>query len=74
MSMFAGIARWDLVVVFILMAAMFTFEMLGVFSPHMVTITQIIKSYVPMPFRFMVIGWLIWHFIISDLVLQVTKI
>lgn len=67
MSMFAGITRWDLIVMYVLLATIFTFEMIGVFSPHMVTITQIIKSYVPMPLRWMIVAWLFWHFIGSDL-------
>jgi hypothetical protein len=65
--MFAGIQRWDLVLMFVLLAVIFIFEMLGVFSPQLVTITQIIKSLVPMPLRWMVIAWLFWHFIGSDL-------
>lgn len=65
--MFLGIQRWDLVIMFVLMGLMFTFEMLGVFSPHLVTVTQIIKSYIPMPLRWMIVAWLFWHFIGSDL-------
>lgn len=70
--MFSGIRRWDLVLMFVLLGAIFTVEMLGVFSPGMVTITQIIKAYVKMPLRFMVLAWLNWHFIVSDLVKQLT--
>jgi hypothetical protein len=69
--MFPQIRRWDLVVMFSLMAAMFTFELIGVSSTRMVTITQIIKAYTPMPIRIMVYSWLGWHFIISDLVKQI---
>lgn len=72
MSLFAGIDRWDLIVMFVLFGLMFTFEMLGVFSPHLVTITQILKSFMPMPVRFMVYAWLGWHFIVSDLIRQLT--
>jgi hypothetical protein len=52
---------------FVVMGVIITFEMLGVFSPRMVTLTQIIKAYVAMPLRWMIIGWLFWHFIGSDL-------
>lgn len=70
--MFAGIRRWDLVLMFVLLASVFTVEMLGVFSPRMVTVTQIIKAYLPMPLRIMVYSWLGWHFILSDLVRQIS--
>jgi hypothetical protein len=42
--------------------------MMGVFSPKLVTITQIIKAFVPIPCRVMVLAWLVWHFLISDLI------
>jgi len=69
---FSGITRWDLVVMFVLLAAIFTFEMLGVFSPKMITITQIIKDLVPIPCRVMILAWLVWHFFLSDIVKQLT--
>lgn len=65
--MFKNIVHWDLIVMFCLMAAIFAVEMLGVFSPRMVTITQIVKDFVPIPCRVMVLAWLTWHFFISDL-------
>lgn len=67
MNAFTGIRHWDLIAMFIGMAVIFTFEMLGVFSTKMVTLTMIIKAYTPMPLRWMIIGWLFWHFIGSDL-------
>lgn len=70
--MFAGIRRWDLILMFSLMAAIFTIEMLGVFSPRMVTITQIIKDFIPIPVRIMLVSWLAWHFVASDIVRQLT--
>jgi hypothetical protein len=57
---------------FVLLAAIFTFEMLGVFSPKMITITQIIKDLVPIPCRVMILAWLVWHFFLSDIVKQLT--
>lgn len=70
--MFSGIRRWDLVLMFVLMGAMFTVEMMGVFSPRLITITQIIKAYIPMPIRIMILAWLCWHFMLSDIVRQLT--
>lgn len=49
MTLFSGIRRWDLIVMYALLGALFTFEMVGVFSTKMITITEIIKAYVPMP-------------------------
>lgn len=71
--MFAGIRRWDLVLMFALMAAIFTVEMLGVFSPRMVTITQIVKAAIPIQIRLLVVTWLAWHFVVSDIVKQCSK-
>lgn len=65
--MFSGFKRWDLVAMFSLMVIIFIFEMLGVFFPRLITITQIVKDFVPMPCRFMIVAWLYWHFIGSDL-------
>jgi hypothetical protein len=70
--MFAGIKRWDLILMFALMAAIFTVEMLGVFNPRLVTITQIVKDFIPIPVRIMICSWLCWHFVVSDLFRQVT--
>lgn len=72
MTLFSGIRRWDLIVMYALLGALFTFEMVGVFSTKMITITEIIKAYVPMPLRIMVLAWLCWHFWWSDIVKQLT--
>lgn len=66
--MFSGIKHWDLITMFVLLALLFVFEMLGVFSVRLITITQIVKSLVPMPCRIMLLAWLCWHFCVSDLV------
>lgn len=70
--MFAGIRRWDLILMFVLMAAIFTVEMVGVFSPRMVTITQIVKAIIPLSIRFMLCAWVFYHFVVSDIVRQLT--
>jgi hypothetical protein len=67
-SLFPTVRRWDMVVMFLFLALVFTFEMLGVFSTRMITITQLVKAYIPMPCRIMVCAWLCWHFVLSDLV------
>lgn len=50
------------------MATLTGFEMVGVFSPRLVTITQIIKSFMPMPCRIIMLAFLGRHFILSGLV------
>ncbi len=60
--------RWDVVVVLVLMGVIFGFEMLGVFDSEYITLTRILKSYVPIPLRIMVLAWLCWHFAASDIV------
>lgn len=70
--MFSGIKHWDLIVMFSLFAAVFVFELMGVFSPKMITITAIIKDFVPIPCRVMILSWLVWHFLISDLMKMLT--
>jgi hypothetical protein len=71
--MFRNIQHWDLIVMFVLMGLMFVFEMLGVFSPRLVTITQLVKDFVPIPCRVMVLAWLVWHFFVSDLFPAISK-
>ena len=66
--MFSGVKPWDLAVMFVLLGSIFTFEMLGVFNTRFVTLTQIFKTFIPMPCRIMVCAWLVWHFVVSDLV------
>lgn len=72
MTTLAGIRRWDLVLMYALLGALFTFEMLGISSGKMITITQIIKAYIPLPVRIMLLAWLCWHFWWSDIVKQLT--
>jgi hypothetical protein len=60
--------RWDVLVVFALIGALTAFELLGVFGQHFVTITAIIKAYLPIPIRVMVLAWLVWHFFVSDII------
>jgi hypothetical protein len=72
--MFSGIKHWDLIVMFALLATIFIFELLGVFNPKMITITAIIKDFVPIPCRVMVLAWLVWHFFISDIVKQLKPV
>jgi hypothetical protein len=73
-TLFAGIRRWDLITMFVILGVITTFELIGVFSPKMVTITQIIKATVPIPIRIMLCSWLTWHFVVSDIVKQITPV
>lgn len=57
--------RWDVVAMYLAMAVIFVFEMLGVFSPRYITITHIVREHVPLWARGMIIGWLFVHFLIQ---------
>ncbi len=65
--MLAKFAHWDVVVGCVLMGALAAWEMAGVFDARLMTITQWIKSWMPMALRVMIWAWLGWHFIGSDL-------
>lgn len=67
-SFLAKYARWDVVLGMALMAALTAWEMAGVFDGKLLTITDWIKSWMPMALRIMIWSWLGWHFIVSDLV------
>jgi hypothetical protein len=56
--------RWDLIAMAIAMGVVFGFEMFGVFSARYVTITAIVRAFVPMWLRWMIWGWLGWHFLL----------
>lgn len=70
-SYFAGLfkqyARADVILGMALMAALTAWEMVGVFDGKLLTITDWIKSWMPMALRIMIWAWLGWHFIGSDL-------
>ena len=57
--------RWDIVAMSLALAVVFTFEMLGVFSSRYVTITAIVRAYLPKWVRAMVLGWLVYHFMVE---------
>jgi hypothetical protein len=66
--MFSGIRLWDLTVMLALLATIFAVEMVGVFNAHYITLTKIIKTFVPLPVRIMICFWVLWHFVGSDIV------
>lgn len=57
--------RWDVVAMCTALAVVFTFEMLGVFTAKYITITAIVRTYMPLWARAMVLGWLCYHFMIQ---------
>lgn len=57
--------RWDLIVMSVALSVVFVFEMLGVFTARYVTITAIVRAYVPTWLRAMIGGWLYYHFVIQ---------
>lgn len=59
-------AHWDVVAICVAMSILFIIEMLGVFVPRYVTITAIVRAYVPKWVRAMVLGWLVYHFMSGE--------
>ncbi|MGH9522719.1 MAG: hypothetical protein ACRD3E_09335 [Terriglobales bacterium] len=57
--------RWDVIAMAIALGVVFGFEMLGVFTDRYVTITAIVRAYVPKWACAMVCGWLFYHFVIQ---------
>lgn len=54
--------RWDVITMFIAIAALLTVELVGVFKKDCITITYIFHTYIPGWLLAMVWGWLGWHF------------
>lgn len=63
--MLSRYVRWDLVAMLAALAVVFGFELLGVFTDRYVTITALVRLYVPRWARAMVCGWLLYHFVIQ---------
>lgn len=64
-SVFARYVRWDVIAMLTAMSVLFTFEMLGVFTDKYVTITELVRLYVPKWVRAMILGWLCYHFMVE---------
>lgn len=54
--------RWDLIAMCVALAVVFGFEMAGVFGKDYVTITYLVRTYLPKWVAAMIWGWLGWHF------------
>ena len=59
--------RWDVVALLLTMGILAGLETLAVINGHYLTITDWIKSWMPMPIRIIILSWLWWHFVGSDL-------
>lgn len=57
-------SRWDVIAMCVALAVVFTFEMLGIFTLRYITITALVRAYMPMWARAMILGWLCYHFMI----------
>jgi len=57
----------DFTLMLVLIGAIASLEMIGIFNARFVTITQIIKQYMPISVRLMIVVWLFWHFIVFDI-------
>ena len=63
---FSQYFRADYIGMFVAMSILLVLEMLGVFGHKYVTITAIVRAYMPMWVRAMVWGWLGLHFIFKS--------
>lgn len=63
---FSQYIRADYIAMFIAMAILFVLEMMGVFGQKYVTITGIVRAYMPAWARAMVLGWMCYHFLIQQ--------
>jgi hypothetical protein len=57
--------HWDVVALLVALLIVFVLEMMGVFGEQYVTITAVVRSYIPMWARAMILGWLVFHFLID---------
>ncbi len=53
---------WDVAAMYAALAVIAGFELLGVFGDRYITITAIVRQYVPMWLRPMILGWMAYHF------------
>jgi uncharacterized membrane protein YozB (DUF420 family) len=63
---FARYTTWNLYLWLVLFAVVLTVEMLGVFYGRQdATLTYLIRTTVPAWLRAMILGWLVYHFLIA---------
>jgi uncharacterized membrane protein YozB (DUF420 family) len=58
--------RWDVAMMCLAMAVLFAFEMLGVFTDKYITITALVRMYMPKWMRAMILGWMVYHFMFGE--------
>lgn len=66
-SLFSRFPEADVIVGMVLILAIVVWELLGVFDGKYLTLTDWIKSWMPLWARCAILGWLIWHFVLSDI-------
>lgn len=57
--------EWNVVFWFVLACVFGGLELLGVFDGHFATATDLLRKYIPLWGRAMILGWLVWHFLIA---------
>lgn len=58
--------RWDVVAMCVAMSILFTLEMFGVFTDRYITITAMVRMFIPKWVRAPLIGLLAYHFMFGD--------
>lgn len=57
--------RWDVSAMFAALLVVIVFEMMGVFTDRYITITALVRAYIPDWMKAMILGWLWYHFMIQ---------
>jgi hypothetical protein len=57
---------WDRIVWCLVLAAAFALEFLGIVKPSEATLTRLICATLPPWVRSMILGWLVYHFLIAN--------
>lgn len=56
---------WNVAIWLVIIGAFAVFELIGVFSGKLATLTDLIRQWLPIWVRAMILGWLTWHFLMS---------
>ena len=62
--------RWDELAMYISLGIVFGLEMAGVFGKNYITITALVRAYIPIWLRAMFAGWIVYHFLIDPVNFQ----
>ena len=64
-NVFKSFSHWDVIVWLTLLSAIGIFEGLGIANDKLMTLSALIRATVPAWVRAMILGWLIYHFMLQ---------